>query len=922
MVETYGNDEAWHYPNIDVHHALLGKNLRGGMAKVAVLCRPDQGFALSTQISGKFESIDAAMMWDFLIVAHEFGHTFGSYHTHSPQGYNPLVDTCGIKNSDGKFGCSSSDDFPSPGSATIMGYCHICPGNMNNLAYTFGGQWAEDNRHDIENWNNNIASGISVEPRRVSKTIWEHVSSRGTCVSTINTDVPTFDCNLDIDCSDGNSCTDDTCIAGKCINVPKDKCCGNFICEPGEAGSCSDCGPFTLSAPLCQGSCWVPEGIMFDISTINDIVLHGISFRVHSRNGNVASTFNVYTAPRSYSDIYDDRDTWTEIYSGQVNAAAWSFVSLDFDGIAIKKASTQALYISSLSASVVASKLNQNPVASDANVKIDHPARYVFQPFGRATLKPGDGTISWEGEIEYSTDASCLLDSHCDDENNCTIDTCDLSTGTCQNIMSNNCCGNEVCEINEEGCSVDCGPWNLDAPLCTTYGNGKCYTVRGAMFEVHADTEVTVDGISIIHTNATDITINFYTAQGSIDDLHSDPLAWDFLGTSTLFSLDRIRWLSFSIPQTSIKAGSTQSFYIVTSSSAPSSNNGWGLYCGSLPANVVADERIELMSPARVFIDSEPFSTPSYARYSFQGGITYRAAAVPEPTKSPQATPSEFPSHHQTLLPSQSAQPSTIKSRFPSTSQDPTSLPTNVLATGSPKPSTTYSSSLRPSLSVRPSTSGSNSPSISPNPTSSQTSFHPTVSPSSIPTNSNSLQPSIFAQPSISPFISQDPTGSPTNPSRTMSPTLNPTSLDSLPPSIFEQPSSSPSHSPSMSKDSTRSPTITPTLSVGPTPSPSHTPTKKPSKFPTTSPSSSSNSAKWFMEWDTLRCLQDCRGDFPCGGKASYWMTLYSSPQVCCAKSFKRSPSHAQKCLVASLKTSEQNSAPANPSDSGSLFNN
>ena len=65
-----------------------------------------------------------------------------------------------------------------------------------------------------------------------------------------------------------------------------------------------------------------------------------------------------------------------------------------------------------------------------------------------------------EGKITYSLQTPCLQDSDCSDEDSCTVDRCDLSSGTCHNSMLSNCCGNDVCEVNEEECSADCGPWS------------------------------------------------------------------------------------------------------------------------------------------------------------------------------------------------------------------------------------------------------------------------------------------------------------------------------------------------------------------------------------------------------------------------------------------------------------------------------
>ncbi len=64
MVARYGRT-SWHYTSPsgikpDIHHALLGKHLGGGMAYVGVICNPGVGFGVSGGISGAFVSMGNA----------------------------------------------------------------------------------------------------------------------------------------------------------------------------------------------------------------------------------------------------------------------------------------------------------------------------------------------------------------------------------------------------------------------------------------------------------------------------------------------------------------------------------------------------------------------------------------------------------------------------------------------------------------------------------------------------------------------------------------------------------------------------------------------------------------------------------------------------------------------------------------------
>ncbi|MFT5197821.1 MAG: hypothetical protein ACI87O_000463 [Planctomycetota bacterium] len=113
-------------------HFMSGANLGGGVAYLDVLCNSTWGFGVSGNLSGgtQFPVSQSSNTWDFVVVAHELGHNFGTSHTHN---YCPPIDECA---SSANFGsCQNSRNCTNSG--TLMSYCHTCSGGMNNITTFF-----------------------------------------------------------------------------------------------------------------------------------------------------------------------------------------------------------------------------------------------------------------------------------------------------------------------------------------------------------------------------------------------------------------------------------------------------------------------------------------------------------------------------------------------------------------------------------------------------------------------------------------------------------------------------------------------------------------------------------------------------------------------------------------------------------------
>lgn len=127
---------AWMGGNIptgaEIGHLLSGGSLGCGVAWLPGLCNDPYNFSVSGNIDGNvsFPVQVSPSNWDFMVLAHELGHNFGSPHTHD---YCPPLDECAPN---GYFGqCQTQQQCTNQG--TIMSYCHLCNGGLSNITTFF-----------------------------------------------------------------------------------------------------------------------------------------------------------------------------------------------------------------------------------------------------------------------------------------------------------------------------------------------------------------------------------------------------------------------------------------------------------------------------------------------------------------------------------------------------------------------------------------------------------------------------------------------------------------------------------------------------------------------------------------------------------------------------------------------------------------
>ena len=108
-----------------------GEEGLGGLAYVDVLCSQNWAYSYCGIIGG-FNNVPS-YSWDVEVCAHEWGHNFGSRHTHACvwNGNNTQIDDCGNKyaydNGETPEGnaCFNPNNPILPDDGTIMSYCHL-----------------------------------------------------------------------------------------------------------------------------------------------------------------------------------------------------------------------------------------------------------------------------------------------------------------------------------------------------------------------------------------------------------------------------------------------------------------------------------------------------------------------------------------------------------------------------------------------------------------------------------------------------------------------------------------------------------------------------------------------------------------------------------------------------------------------------
>jgi len=125
---------------------LLSYKASGGIAYVNGLCSSNPDYSKSfSSINPSYQNVPV-YSWSVMVITHEFGHLFGSSHTHACawNGNNTAIDGCY-----GTEGSCPQPGIPSNG-GTVMSYCHLTSVGIN-LNLGFGPQPGNLIRSRVQN---------------------------------------------------------------------------------------------------------------------------------------------------------------------------------------------------------------------------------------------------------------------------------------------------------------------------------------------------------------------------------------------------------------------------------------------------------------------------------------------------------------------------------------------------------------------------------------------------------------------------------------------------------------------------------------------------------------------------------------------------------------------------------------------------
>ncbi|KAL3780992.1 hypothetical protein ACHAWO_007453 [Cyclotella atomus] len=241
--------------------------------------------------------------------------------------------------------------------------------------------------------------------------------------------------------------------------------------------------------------------------------------------------------------------------------------------------------------------------------------------------------------VQFDEIQGCDEDSQCNDNNQCTIDSCQNNLCTVSETQSN-CCGNQICETGElEVNCVDCTPFFIEPESYCE----ECFALDGFMIDLKlnddADRDIFIDSISFMHKIPTDEDVRvelYYSMGGSYRGREKSQSDWKLLSTKIVSSQSSSDFteITFGSPLC-LHVGSAAAFYLFASRDI--------LLFGQGVYSVKNDHGLQLYSSRAVsglFGDGvDGFSLSCSIEYSLNDNLSTKS-----PTQRPSAQIAEFKS--------------------------------------------------------------------------------------------------------------------------------------------------------------------------------------------------------------------------------------------------------------------------------------
>jgi len=318
---------------IHLVHALLGKDIGGGIAFIDTVCSSQWGVGLSSGLQGSMNNLVDAF-FDVHMIAHEIGHSLGSGHTFE---YDPPIDSCN--------GEVCPVGLPLDQAATLMSYCNFCEGNLDNIAMSYGGVYSEEGpKADIKSWTQSpqlTASSVSTDAQRVNHHIWKSLLAKGECIR------PTSGI------SDYKylSTPQETPTTSSHTQQPTQNV---LTATPSKSPSFYPDIPqddeliYARPSVHCKqdGTCATAPGVLFDIEHLAGTSFYGINVETIQFSGLGNMTYDLYSIQESMEETEHSPELWDKVASISVNETS-SFTEIVLDKpIIIYPGHKQGIYLS------------------------------------------------------------------------------------------------------------------------------------------------------------------------------------------------------------------------------------------------------------------------------------------------------------------------------------------------------------------------------------------------------------------------------------------------------------------------------------------------------------------------------------------------------------------------------------------------